>query len=274
MPGTATEKPDSRTVNSKSATIGYTITTDDQSEVTAWTALAAAAPSTFNSQDLDTLGLSPTENRDLWGGIANYKPHERKQKEPPATGEADWSFSTQGATKHITNSIATSNSYGASPPDYKQLIGAREDGVDGVDIVVPSFNFTQKFYVLKANFTAAYMGHLYKATGKTNDDTFLPEFEGVAVSFSAGEVLFNGANCSSRVDDVEVVASFSALPNETGLGIGGIAAIAKEGWEHLWIHFEEKDDATAKRLVKRPLAVYVEQVYGEYDFDLIVPSGY
>lgn len=274
MAGTATEKPDGRTVNSKSAAIKYTITTTDQSEATAWTALAAAAPSTFNSQNRDSLQVVGTEVPDLWEGVANYKPHEEQDKEPPATGEADWSFSTMGATKHITNSIATSNSYGGSPPDFKQLIGAREDGVDGVDIIIPSFNFTQKFYVLKANFTAAYMGHLHKATGKTNDDTFLPEFEGVAVSFAAGEVLFNGAQCSSRVDDVEVVASFSAIPNETGLSIGGISAIAKEGWEYIWIHYEEQDDAVAKRLVKRPLAVYVEQVYGEYDYDLIVPTGY
>ena len=274
MAGTATEKPASRSLNDNAAGVAYTIITDDQSEATAYATLAAAAAATFNGQVLDSLSVKPTENEDVWNGTANYKPAEKQKKEPAATSERSWSFSTKGATSHITNSIATSNSYGTSPPDFKQLIGAREDGVDGVDITIPAFNFSQKFYVPIADFTETYIGNLYAATGKTNDDTVTFSFNGVGVSFSEGEVLCMGVDCQSRAADVEVSIEFSAIPNETGLSIGGITSIEKEGWEHLWIHFEETEDATAKRLVKRPKAVYVEQVYEEFDFDLLEPAGF
>jgi len=45
-----------------------------------------------------------------------------------------------------------------------------------------------------------------------------------------------------------------------------IVGIAKGGWQYLWVLYEDEEDADAKRMVKRPAAVYVEQVYREGDF--------
>ncbi|RLS54091.1 MAG: hypothetical protein DWH91_12750, partial [Planctomycetota bacterium] len=55
-------------------------------------------------------------------------------------------------------------------------------------------------------------------------------------------------------------------PNATGLVIGEITGINKEGWEYLWVRYADAEDTTAKVLVKKPIAVYVEQVYPTNSF--------
>ena len=52
----------------------------------------------------------------------------------------------------------------------------------------------------------------------------------------------------------------------TGLVIGEITDIAKKGWEYLWVRYTDVEDTTAKALVKRPAAVYIEKVYLDGDF--------
>ena len=48
-----------------------------------------------------------------------------------------------------------------------------------------------------------------------------------------------------------------------------ITGINKWGWEYLWVRYADAEDATAKALVKRPVAVYVEKVYDVGDFGLL-----
>jgi hypothetical protein len=80
--------------------------------------------------------------------------------------------------------------------------------------------------------------------------------------FTKGEVLFLGASGSKRgLEDWEITFRFAASPNVTGLSLGSITGIAKEGWNYLWVRFTDDEDATAKALIKRPIAAYVEQVY-------------
>ena len=54
--------------------------------------------------------------------------------------------------------------------------------------------------------------------------------------------------------------------NETNLTVGGFNNISKEGWQYLWVLFRTIEDGTANALVKRPQAVYVEDVYEKTDF--------
>jgi hypothetical protein len=37
----------------------------------------------------------------------------------------------------------------------------------------------------------------------------------------------------------------------------------------MWIRYEDDEDTTAKKLIKKPTAVYVEQVYHYGDFSLL-----
>jgi hypothetical protein len=172
-------------------------------------------------------------------------------------------FDTGGGTTHITQSLATVNSYapaGETPPDFKGAIGVSTDSVEGTDITIPVFNFTETHYVPVALLTGAYKVVLFYLTGRVNHAPFK--------GFARGEVLFQGASGSQRgQEDWEITFSFAASPNATGLTVGDITDIDKKGWEYLWVRYQDAEDADV--LVKQPAAVYVEQVYLYGDFSLL-----
>jgi hypothetical protein len=92
--------------------------------------------------------------------------------------------------------------------------------------------------------------------------------------FAKGELLFLGASGSKRgKDDWEITYRFAASPNAAGLTLGDITGINKEGWHYLWVRFADDEDTTAKALIKKPVAAYVEQVYQYGDFSLLGLGG-
>ena len=184
------------------------------------------------------------------------------KREPTETGDSSYSFDTAGGTQHITQSLQTINSYapsGETAPDFKGAIGFNGQEVEGADILLAAYHFSETHYMADSAVTTAYKGKLYALTYKTNADAFK--------GFSEGEVLFLGASGSQRgTDQWEITFRFAASPNKTGLTVGDITSIAKKGWEYLWVRYEEAEDTTAKAIVKRPKAVYVERVYDSGDF--------
>jgi hypothetical protein len=134
--------------------------------------------------------------------------------------------------------------------------------VEGVDITVPVYHFSETHYLDDAVVTEPYKGTLFSLTGKVNSGAFR--------GFAAGECLFLGAAGTKRGQgDWEITFRFAASPNVTGLTIGDITGIAKKGWEYLWVRYADAEDAAAKALVKKPVAVYIEKVYEEGDFSLL-----
>jgi hypothetical protein len=183
--------------------------------------------------------------------------------EPKQPGESSFSFDTGGGTTHITQSLATVNSYapaGETPPDFKGAIGVNNDSVEGTDITIPVYNFKETHYIPVALVTPAYKAILFYLTGKVNAAPFK--------GFAPGEVLFQGASGSQRgQEDWEITFSFAASPNAVGLTMGDITGIDKKGWEYLWVRYQDAEDEDV--LVKQPAAVYVEQVYPYGDFSLL-----
>jgi hypothetical protein len=85
--------------------------------------------------------------------------------------------------------------------------------------------------------------------------------------FAAGEVLFLGASGSKRgEEDWEITFRFAASPNRANFQVGPITVASKKGWKYLWVRYADAEDATAKVLVKRSVAAYVEKVYPEGNF--------
>ena len=177
------------------------------------------------------------------------------------TPDSRFAFDTGGGTQHITQSIATVGSYGpkrTSTP--KGVIGYDGKNVQGVDITLPVFNFTETHYFTDDEITQAYKLTLFGMTGKYNDAAFR--------GFSAGEVLFLGASGSRQGDDAndlwEVTFRFAASPNRTGLTVGDITGIDKLGWHYLDIQYEDAEHTAPdgkKILLADPVAVYVHKVY-------------
>ena len=268
MPIVCTENIDSRQITeTQSAELIYTIT-GTADEAAAVAALKAVAPSVLHNLKRQPVTVEPvhvdTTNPDkcIWTGTVNYAPFE--YQEPPETGDSSFSFDTGGGTQHITQSLSTIGRYAASgtAPDFKGAIGVTHDNVEGVDITVPVYNFSETHYLSAAQVTTAYKGTLFQLTGKVNNGSF----RGLA----AGECLFLGASGSRRGtgpdDDWEITFRFAGSPNRTGITVGPISGIAKKGWEYLWVRYADTEDTGSNTLVKQPVAAYVEKVYEDGNF--------
>ncbi len=196
----------------------------------------------------------------IWDVTVNYA-----KKEPKETGESSFSFDTSGGTQKITQSLQTIGRYapaGEQAPDFQGAINVSGDSVEGIDITLPVYNWTETYYLPDFLITGAYKANLFFLTGRVN----VAPFRG----FARGEVLFLGASGSKRgKEDWEITFKFAASPNAVNLVVGDITVPAKEGWYYMWIRYEDDEDTTAKKLIKKPKAVYVEQVYSYGDFSLL-----
>ena len=238
-------------LDNPSAVLLYVVTgTDDDTVVRS--AIESTAPSVYVGLPIQDYDFRPLGNQ-IWEAAVHYG--LKKQ-----TNESAFSFDTGGGTAHVTQSITTVARYPSGAPDCEGAIGVSGDSVDGVDITVPVYNFTETHYLPAASVTGAYKATLFSLTGKVNAGAFK--------GFAAGEVLFLGASGSQRGnEDWEITFRFAASPNMTGLSVGSITGIAKGGWQHLWVLYA--DDVDQDTLIKRPQAAYVEQVYRSGDFSLL-----
>jgi len=264
MPLTLTEKLDSRkwtTGDNASVEMVY-ILTGTSDDVTAKNLIASSTASTYNGLVRQSIQIEP-EWVDTTTGDGQWVATVRYGVRPPTeVGESSFSFDTSGGTQHITQSLATIHRYGApgtTAPDFGGAIGVTHDNVEGVDITVPVYSFSETHYLDAAVVTPAYKGTLFSLTGKVNNASF----KGLA----AGECLFLGASGSKRgAEDWEITYRFAGSPNRTGLVVGPITGISKKGWEYMWVRYADSEDAAAKAIVKKPVAVYIERVYEEGNF--------
>lgn len=257
----------------------YTIrgTTDD---IAAKQALLSESPEVYDglprlSAEIDPVGIEGDGQSsggggepNVWDGTVRYG---EVDSAPPQTGESSFSFDTGGGTQHITQSLATTGVYAApnlpGAPNFQGAIGVTENAVEGVDITVPVYNFSETHYLPNVVVTLAYRATLFYLTGRTNN----APFKGLAT----GEALFLGASGSKRGisggEDWEITYRFAGSPNMSGLVVGPISGIFKGGWEYLWVRYREVEDTSAKSLVKQPVAAYVERVYEAGNFgDLLI----
>ena len=166
---------------------------------------------------------------------------------------SEWSFDTTGGTAHITTSIATRYARMAGDeeaPDLDGAIGATADSVAGVDIVAPKleWSITWKFEAM----TSKYIRILRDLVGTMNSKPFY--------GYQRGEVLFLGATGQSRPEGGWAVTfRFQVQRNQSNLTIAGITIPFKYGHDYIWTAFNT--DAPATGLIKKPFAVYCEQVY-------------
>jgi hypothetical protein len=262
MPVTVLEKFESRQSSlgdSAQVELGFIVSgTDD--DIEAKTSLKAATPIWYDGLIRQSLQIEPM-GPGMWDG----KVHYGRQEKQPETGESTFSFDTGSGTQHITQSIQTIQRYappGKTAPDCGGAIGATNDSVEGVDITLPVYQFSETHYLPMSMVTNAYKGTLFILTGKVNSAAFK--------GCQAGECLFMGASGSLRTagddGDWEITFKFAASPNATGLTIGTITGINKKGWEYLWVRYEDSEDTAANVLVKKPTAVYIEKVYDLADF--------
>lgn len=194
----------------------------------------------------------------------NYAEPDRAEKERRLdVGEKKLSFDTSGATVRVFTSRSTIAKHPTTAGDYKGLIGVNASGEpEGVDVVIPGLKITITSRLARASVDAAFVKTLARMTGTVNDADFY--------GFDPKELLFLGATGDvATVTDPELTFNFLASENVTGLEFGDITGVDKKGHEYVWILYKDEKDAVASPavLVQRPLAVYVEELYAEADWD-------
>ena len=271
---TVEEKPDSRgggSGDSAGRELRYLVRhTADDAEVQS--ALLDEAPTYYNGLVRQGVDFNPVfvdiENPDrcVWEGVARYG----VRKHEPDTGDSTFHFDTTGATEHITQSIQTRAYYGDPDEsfitDHLGAIGVQNGNVEGVDIPVPQFQFSERHYLDASYVTGAYKQMLKELTGKIND----AQWRG----FEAGEVMFLGAVGDYREgkDDWEMGFNFAARDNVRNKQIGNITGIDKRAWDYLWVQYKTKQGKDIETgedthdAIPVPKAVFVEQVAVEADF--------
>ena len=262
MPVTCQERYDSREVgsgDSPAATFKYVVR-GTSSEQDALAAVEAAAPLAYDGLVRTAVEVTPLgDGSDLWEGSARYGLMSSKPKE---VGESTYQFDTGGGTQHITQAKEHVSSYAPpdeTPPDHQGAIGVTHDSVEGCDITVPVYNFSETHYFDAAAVTPSYKATLFSLTGKTNSASFK--------GFAAGEVLFLGASGSQRGDGAwEITFRFAASPNAANLAVGSITVASKKGWEHMSVGYADAEDDQAKCIVKRPKWVDINRVYDAGNF--------
>ena len=241
------------------AEIGYAVfNATDEAEVRA---LALSTLARFYQGLLLTnVMLDERINATTWKVRAIYEAPQPQQQDNP---QPTTTFDTGGGTQHITQSIGTKGRYGPSAsPDLAGAIGFDGQNVNGVDITVPVFQFSETHFFVPTYVTQGFGLTLMALTGSINSGFFR--------GFQPGEVLFLGASGTRKgvaiTDPWEINFKFAAQRNQNNLAIGGISGITKAGWDYLWVQYGSDVDAASKVLIKKPIAVYVEKVYPDGDF--------
>ena len=271
------ERIDSRESSGGSKTFHYRLTgTSD--DLLAKTTLLSSTPTTYDGlvreQDpsIDPVWVDTDSGGGEWDCTVRYDPPELVESE---IGAVAITGTTQGGTQHITQSLSNYRvvAPGETVPDLNGAIGVTGTSVEGVDIIVPVWHYTvRKVFDTDPDGTPQppALAALYALTGKTNNGEFsvTDSRTGLTMTCAVGECLFLGAEFGGQRTDggIEFVFGFAASPNMTGIVIGDCPAISKDGWEYLWVKYESREDAPAKALVMRPIAVYVEEVYKKGDF--------
>ncbi|OWY70407.1 hypothetical protein B7486_16595 [cyanobacterium TDX16] len=240
----------------------------------AMAALYAGTPGFFNLYG-DSSAILPkasiacerlTENG-AWDGVVTYQVQSAQSVAPPDSAP-EFSFDTSGESKHITQALSQTSYPDSVAPDFGNSIGVSRDGIEGVDIIVPGYKWTETHYLSNSFVTADYKRLLADFTGSVHggDDVEANHrFRG----FAPGEVLFLGAQGSRRGSgDWQLTFSFARLPNETDLQIGDLTVDEKLGWQYLWIRSRQTVIGDTEPVIgAAPSFVYVASVYPEKDFE-------
>jgi len=235
--------------------------TDDEEE-----ALAAAVegtPDEFNDLPRTSIEFAERINENACKILVHYAGANEGAATDQETAESI-SFDTGGGTQHITQSLSTRGRYPAGEgstgaPDLAGAIGYDGEQVNGVDIVMPNLSFSLARIVAAREITTAFRLALAALTGKVNSATWK--------GYAAGEILFLGAAGSGRIDQpIEITYKFAHSPNRADFTVGEITVTEKLGWDYMWVRYEDEVDGDKKAVVRKPAAVYIEQVYEAADF--------
>jgi len=253
------ERPTSRSAESspRRITLNYSLGGVGDDAYARWY-VTGATPVIYDGLFRQTIKLT-AQGGGLWDVEIPYGPIEKS--------EFSLSFDTTGESAHITQAkdhIQTHTPTGViTDPPHEGAIGVIENGqVDGTDIIVPQFRWTERRELPIAYASFTYAKILTGVTGKVNLNPFR--------NFAAGEVRFDGAQggaSNKDPDKCSLTFHFTQSDDTPNAMPSFKNGILKRGWEYLWVEYER--DTKAVDLVTKPKWVHVERVYDAIDFGVL-----
>lgn len=203
---------------------------------------------------------------------------EQDSQDPNNIGVAiSLNFDSTGGTQRITSAYDERRFSAAGKPqapDMKRAIHVTADSVEGCDIVVPVFEWSEDFEVPGGRLDLGYVKKVADLTGRVNDATFrgLPKGDVLFLGISGGQT-FN-PNQAQSFSDAQVCRlsyRFAYKPTQLNFQFGGVVTVdKKEGWEYIWATYEDANIQGVS--LKQPAHVYVQRVYEYGDFtQLMLP---
>ena len=250
-----------------SATIPYLVMGAADEAAVRSTAIAGI-PTAYNGIPRSAIRISEQVNETTWKVIATYEPPESGNGDP-VTLENTYQFETGGSTQNIKSGWLTPYRYSTAGSEITtSAIGFDGENVAGVDIVVPQFQWAETYWYPPTFVTEPFKQGIANATGKVNSDT--------CKGYPPGSVLFLGASGSKQGNGWwQIVWKFAYQENRTNFTIGDITVASKQGWQYMWIRYEDEVSGTGaqKSLIKKAKYVYIEDVYKPYPLASIT-SGF
>jgi len=207
----------------------------------------------LQSTSMEPVWVDTVGNDGLWIVKARYGPWELG-----GLSTVTESFDTVGQTTHITQSFKTltkkSRLLDVDPIDFEGAIGVSHDSVEGVDVVTPKLTFSET-HIRARTFIRPYTKIRYSLmSGTVNRETFR--------GFRPGEVLFLGASGSIQNNMWSLSFKFATSRNVFRQSFPGFeGSFSKKGWDYLWIRYMDVDHPASGLVLKKPIFLYVEEVY-------------
>jgi len=216
-----------------------------------------------------TIDMVP-DGPNAWQAVAQYgepKLRTREREKLQAVGDYRVSFSVKPQT--IKQFVAKNTvKFPSGAKDYGGAINVNSDGqVEGVDTIIPGLSITVTQRMAGADLTPAYSLAVANLVGKYNNNTFMSVFPAGSIQFIGGDAALSFAINNPFAggppldpQDRELSFEFLYSPNLSGITIGSITGINKLGHQYMWIDWESA--IVSSKAVRRPLAVYVQDLYG------------
>lgn len=202
------------------------------------------------------------------------------------------SFDTGGGTAHCTfgydERVLAFDPADRDIPRFDGGIGWNGESFEGCDIIVPALSFTGKTRTKYHDFTQAQAEWFAMQTGAINNADFCGFARHCVQCRSVkGNVIFlpkdaltedeHGNKVGAMEPWYEFTCEFAVQPwvNVTVSGAGvtpsgrtipGFRYIRKNGYDYLWVLWQSYDDQISGMTLKKPKAIYVNQVYPDADF--------
>ena len=226
--------------------------------------IVQALPSLENNIKLTNISIDEQINNTTWLVTATYATDNKS-----FPNQSSMSFDTSGSTAHKSTDLLLLDSGVLKDGNFVigedwlkegQQVGFNGEDVEGVDIVVPAFKFTETHPIPDSVITNKFRNNLFQLTGTVNKDPFR--------GFEAGEVLFTGVSGSKNGTEKWLLSfNFEALPNKRNFDVGGYNVVLKRGWEYIAVRYTKQLSDDKTRLVVKAVQVDVHKMYETKDFE-------